>query len=398
MGLQNADSLHAIRIIEPDLARKQGFVVAKKRKKKQVIKVKTATVRVPGKRKTKTKVKANSKAKPKRALKKKPAKKRTEIVAMDATAAALLPTKKRESLLAWFELYMGTQVGDPEGNTFKAKRGDLQKFIEYLMTSAGTDHPDQWTKSVTDGFLRKLYKKEDLAASTVNRALATLRHTAKWIHKQRPFLVGNPCNGVKNIDEDEPEWLGFEDLQVNRLRSAAEQLTALQTRSNQRPYRNYAMFLTLLHLGLRESEMLGLRFPSQYKDGYFHKIKRKGKKTTKKLRVPTPVREAIEVYFERERGRGAGFLFQSKTGEELAPQNLDDVLKAIAAQANSTLPDKEHIHLAAHMLRHTALRKAAEKDIRYAMKLSGHVSTKYIWRYTEPGQKEFDDVLEGLYD
>ncbi|MEM7477509.1 MAG: hypothetical protein AAF483_21190 [Planctomycetota bacterium] len=68
---------------------------------------------------------------------------------------------------------------------------------------------------------------------------------------------------------------------------------------------------------------------------------------------------------------------------------MDDALKAIAAQAKATLPKKEHIHLSAHMLRHTDLRKAAEKDIRYAMKLSGHSSTKYIWRYSEPGEKEF---------
>jgi integrase/recombinase XerD len=286
----------------------------------------------------------------------------TELVAIEATAAALLPEDKRESLIAWFELYMGTQVGDPASNTFRAKKSDLQKFIEYLLHASGTDHPDQWTKSVTESFLRKLYKKQNLAASTVNRALATLRHSAQWIHKQRPFLVGNPCQGVRNIDEDEPEWLGLEDLQVNRLRSAAEQLVAIQTRSNQRPRRNYAMFLTLLHLGLRESEMLDLRFPIQYADGYFHNIKRKGKKITKKLRVPKPVREAIEVYFDEERGREPGPLFQSKNGLRLAPQNLDDVLKAITAQANSTLPKPEQIHLSAHMLSHTALRKAAEKD------------------------------------
>lgn len=62
-----------------------------------------------------------------------------------------------------------------------------------------------------------------------------------------------------------------------------------------------------------------------------------------------------------------------------------------------TLPKKEQIHLSAHMLRHTALRKAAEKDICYAMKLSGHSSTKYIWRYTEPGEKEFDEAMKELY-
>jgi hypothetical protein len=39
----------------------------------------------------------------------------TELVAMDATAATLLPTKQRDSLIAWFELYMGTQVSARPG-------------------------------------------------------------------------------------------------------------------------------------------------------------------------------------------------------------------------------------------------------------------------------------------
>ena len=82
----------------------------------------------------------------------------------------------------------------------------------------------------------------------------------------------------------------------------------------------------------------------------------------------------------------------------MAPQNVDDALKNIAAQANSTLAKKQQIHLSAHMLRHTCLRKAAEKDIRYAMKLSGHTSSQYIWRYTEPPEAEFQDAMEDLYE
>lgn len=50
------------------------------------------------------------------------------------------------------------------------------------------------------------------------------------------------------------------------------------------------------------------------------------------------------------------------------------------------------------MRRDTALRKAAEIDIRYAMKRFGHASSKYNWRYTEPRQAEFDPAMEGLYD
>ncbi len=60
------------------------------------------------------------------------------------------------------------------------------------------------------------------------------------------------------------------------------------------------MLVLLLHTALRESEMLSLQYPKQYKDGYLHNIKRKGKKTTKKLKVPTPARAAIEEYFEND--------------------------------------------------------------------------------------------------
>ncbi len=317
---------------------------------------------------------------------------------VESSADALLPSKNRDSLVAWFELYMGIEVGSPETNTFRAKKGDLQKFVEYLLDSAGTDHPDQWTKSLTEAFLRHLRKKQGLAASTVNRVLATLKHSAQWIHRQRPFLVGNPCELVRPIDDDDPEWRGLEDIQVNRLRSAVEQLVHLKTRASQRPYRDQAMFLLLLHTALRESELLSLDYPDQFSGGYLLNIQRKGRKVTRKLRVPKPARVAIQEYLDEERGEEPGPLFQSKNGRRLAPQNLDDVMKRIAAQANSTLPANQQIHLSAHMLRHTCLRKAAEKDIRYAMKLSGHTSSQYIWRYTEPSAKEFDGVMEELYD
>ena len=51
----------------------------------------------------------------------------------------------------------------------------------------------------------------------------------------------------------------------------------------------------------------------------------------------------------------------------------------------------------AHMLRHTGLRKAAEKeDIGYAIKLSGHTSSKYIWRYVKLSREEQERALKEL--
>ena len=81
--------------------------------------------------------------------------------------------------------------------------------------------------------------------------------------------------------------------------------------------------MTLLHTALRVSELLSLNYPKQFKDGYLLNIQRKGKKLTRKLRVPKQAQTAIREYLQHERGKGAGPLFQSKTGKPLAVQKLD---------------------------------------------------------------------------
>lgn len=153
--------------------------------------------------------------------------------------------------------------------------------------------------------------------------------------------------------------------------------------------------MVLLHTALRVSELLSLDLV-QYQSKYLVNIKRKGKKVTRELLLAKPAREALDRYLDEVRGQTPGPLIQSKNGLRMASQNVDQALKRIAEQANSTLPAGERIHLSSHILRHTALRKAAEKDIRHAMKLSGHTSSKYIWRYTEPSKAEHEKVLEEL--
>jgi hypothetical protein len=53
----------------------------------------------------------------------------------------------------------------------------------------------------------------------------------------------------------------------------------------------------------------------------------------------------------------------------------------------------------AAVLRHTALRKMAEKKgIRYARQMAGHASNKYIWRYVQPSRIEMEAAVEELFD
>ena len=190
--------------------------MAKKKRSKppKKLRLKRAQVRKPSARSTRTKRKA-----------KKPAVPRTELVPIKADPGGLIPRSKRESLLAWCTLYMTIEGSAGSQHTANAKKRDLQNFLTFFRRRTRSDHPDQWTRSVTRGFQRFLEKRE--APSTVNRRLQTLKHTAKWIHRQREFLAGNPTERIGDLEQGDPEWQGQTDVEVTRVRSAAEQLVHL---------------------------------------------------------------------------------------------------------------------------------------------------------------------------
>jgi integrase/recombinase XerD len=323
--------------------------------------------------------------------------KRTKLVPVEGKTATLIPATRRESLRAWFSVYMGIEGRAGSDNTFVAKQRDLELFLGFLLDAAGTDHPDQWTRSVTQDFLKHLQRAMHRSPTTVNRVLATLRHASNWLRAQRPFLAGPPCDRIPDLELEDPEWKGLEDIEITRLKSAAEQLLHIQTRANQQPIRNYALFMALHHTGLRISELLALDL-AQYTGKHFVNVKRKGKAVTRKVFLSKEARDTLDSYLDEDRGREPGPLLCSRSGKRLLRQNVDDALKAIAGQANATLPKAEQIQLSAHLLRHTFLRKVARKyGVEYAKELAGHTSDRYIWRYVQPSDDEKEAAVADLF-
>jgi integrase/recombinase XerD len=309
---------------------------------------------------------------------------------------AMLADERRDSLIAWLGLYMGLEAGACAENTFRAKQRDLEGFLSYFARATGSEHPDQWTRSLTAGYLKAL-DGEDKSPATINRALATLRHAAAWIHRQRPFLAGNPTERIADVQTDEPSWKGLSDLEVTRLKSAAEQLLCLKTAKNQHALRDHAVFLLLLHTGFRVSELLSLD-RDQYQGKHFHGVRRKGKKVSAKVFLAGEARDVLDRYLHEVRGSGAGPLFLSRSGKRLRRSNVDEALKALASQANTNLPADQRIRLSAHVLRHTMLRRASEKNgVQFAMELSGHSSSNYIWRYVQPSDEQKEKAVDGLF-
>ncbi len=311
---------------------------------------------------------------------------------------AVVPAEA-DSLAAWIRHYGTYEANANAGNTVRAKARDLALFMDFFAARLRSDDPDGWTKPVTMAFLRHLEEDLGRKPTTVNRVLATLRHCAGWIHRHRPFLAGNPCEGLSELEIDEPDWKGLSGVDVMRLKSAVEQLGALKGQANQMPERDQAVFLVLLHTGLRVSELLALN-RDQYDGKSFANVKRKGKVRSRKVAIPTEARAALDRYLkQRDAELGAkGPLFCTRKGARLSRTQVDRTLKQIAAQASAKLPEEERVRFSAHVLRHTFLRKLArKKGVEFAMEAAGHCSSQYIWRYVKPSEDEKAEAVEGLF-
>jgi len=202
---------------------------------------------------------------------------------------------------------------------------------------------------------------------------------------------------ISDLTTPEPTWQGLTDLQMVRMKAAADQLLTMSTGANQWPRRDFALFHVLYVTAMRVSELIELDL-DQYGGRYLTNVQRKGKTVTPKIFLVKAVRGYLDDYIENERGNEPGPLFQTRTGKRFSIQQVDYVLKKLAGQANATLPPKEHIDAHPHILRHTMLRKVREeKGVEYAIEYAGHVSEKYIRRYTMPSEQETESTLEELF-
>ena len=87
----------------------------------------------------------------------------------------------------------------------------------------------------------------------------------------------------------------------------------------------------------------------------------------------------------------------SKNGVRLSTRAIRYICARISAHASLTLSDEEKFHLSPHMLRHTFLKRVADKHgVHIAQKMSGNASISQIFRYTKPSQDEIDNIAHDL--
>ena len=322
-------------------------------------------------------------------------------------------TDEDSRLSTWVIRYWRAEVEGSVATTVAEKKRDIQRFLDYFGTHLRSDQVDDWTKSVSKGFIRWLEIQANggkgYAPTSINRFIATVRHLANFIEDKRSFQAGNPFQGISDLDVPEPAWNGLNPVQVMRVKAALDQMLMLRSRKSQMPRRDNAIVLCQYNCGMRISELLGLDY-DQYDGRHFRNVKRKGKSRAPLIFVPKEAREALADYLEHERGREAGPLFRaastSRGGGRVSRQYVHGFLKRVEGYVNAKLPPDEHVRLHSHIFRHTSLKETVENapseknGIRMAMKKAGHSEKsggRYIWRYLQISDEEFEAAQEKMY-
>ncbi len=92
-------------------------------------------------------------------------------------------------------------------------------------------------------------------------------------------------------------------------------------------------------------------------------------------------------------------IFIGRRGNRFSTKGVYHIMSRLSGQASAQLPEGEKFNVAPHTLRHTFLKRIADtQGIHVAQKLSGNVSMKEVWRYTQPSQEEIREISENLYD
>lgn len=313
----------------------------------------------------------------------------------------------QDSLLWWVQEYWKNKVQSKPEGTVAAKKTDLQLFFDFFGTIVRSDQVDFWTPSISSEFKNWLLSKSPnpprahdraYAPTSANRILATLRHFAKFIQQRRakPFEGGYPFEDIKDVSLQPPEWNGLEKIELMRLMSALDQVTQLATRANQMPRRDRSVFTLAIATGLRASEIEALDL-DQYQDNYLKNVRCKGEHY-RDVYVPASAREDLDAYIEHERGTDAGPLYRTRTGARYLRRYINAFLHKVAAQANSRLPVGEQIHLHAHKLRHTSIKRVHDaKGPVAAKKHGGHRSFNQLDRYATQTRKESEEMADELF-
>ena len=298
-------------------------------------------------------------------------------------APAVAPALRRAA--ETFEDYLRIERGASPA-TIVAYRRDLQRYLRSLTGAGVTDVEDVTPAHVVDA----LQQRARMAASTVNRSLAAIRHFHRFCVREQlartnpAGLVDGPNRGLalpKALDEDV----------VAKMIEAA-------SGTDPRAQRDRAMLELLYGAGLRVSELVGLDIDEVDLDDRTVRCIGKGDKE-RIVPIGTRAVDAIRRYVREGRRElvsatgSTAALFLNAKGGRISRQSAWGTVKRYAASVD---PD---IRVFPHALRHSFATHlmARGADVRVVQEALGHARLATTQVYTLVSRDRLKDVYEDAH-
>lgn len=324
-----------------------------------------------------------------------------------------------ESLHSIVESYV-RYYASGEGHTARAKRYDLQYFLEFLATSSGRSveslRVSDWTRQETINFVDGRLSLGE-APATVSRRLATVKHLGRTLAERVSGYI-NPAREVKGPVLQTTRPRGLSEQEIELLKEAATKETATRNQDFL-SIRNQLLLEMLLATGLRADEVRLLVVAQISEDfSWLKNVKTKGRKF-RNVYLDTSLRPALSSYLERrntELGeKFPGFLNLSASEKArfpvlistyrasitnpmsfgLAPKSIWRIIAQYGKLAEQ-LAGGSISNLHPHKLRHTFAHGLLDssKDVRLVAQALGHSDVRTTMRYTERTEEQLAAAIE----
>lgn len=268
-----------------------------------------------------------------------------------------------EKALQIFEQYLNRRYGDR--STPKHYLSDMRIFGNQLEATSIEEVKGQ----DIDRFIDR-QQEQQLAATTINRRLATLHTFFECMADQQPDVVWpNPVKWRRHrVKEGQPLARDASDREVEQLFAVIDEA------------RDAAMFGLMVGAGLRVNEVAALDLTDldvPAAPGQLTRLRVRGKGQHERVVWVTPRWYAyLQAWLAERPASIDSHLFLNQHRRKLTKDGIQYWLRRYCAQAGITLT--------CHQLRHTFARRLAEKrmPIESISKLLGHAQVVTTQRYT----------------
>jgi len=205
-----------------------------------------------------------------------------------------------DTLDFWAEAYFHLEVSTQK-KSVKEQRRDISLFLDFMREEEGGLERIKWTPRLSGAlidYLQSVYEangERRWSNRTINRIIAHLKTWTKWIHKLRPFPLGNPMEKIHALPVTSTLEIerALTPSERRRMLDAADRLLLVGGRSRNRryghdiasrpvrkgyrPYRNRAIIYTLIETGMRRSFVCRLNLAEVDFDRRLLSVQEKGR-------------------------------------------------------------------------------------------------------------------------